>query len=39
MSYNQPTFMRMNKQIRKLHLNLHIKNITSKVYGKSLYCN
>ena len=34
-SYNQTTFMRMYKQIGKLHLKLHLKKITFKVYAKS----
>ena len=29
------TLMRMYKQIRKLHLKLHLKKITSKIYAKS----
>ena len=27
--------MRIYKEIRKLHLKLHLKNITSKIYAKS----
>ena len=31
----KPPDMRIYKQVRKLNLKLHLKNITSKIYAKS----
>ena len=31
----KPTLIKMNKQIRKLNLKLHLKKVTSKIYAIS----